>query len=884
VNPSTARITPENPPCNCFQNNAKKNQSADTKHSSKSIYLRKIYKRQHIVLKSLPLRLGFISMKQCSLNGFWQVTDDVRQHDIPAPVPGTVHQALLDADAIPDPYYREQELESLWVGDRRWTYSRTFSLTQDELDSQYLQLVCEGLDTLAHIELNGQRIATTNNMFREYAWYVKPFLKLGENHIAIRFDSAMDYIRQREKERPMATVTCIDHEPKGRGYIRKEACNFGWDWGPVLPTCGIWKDIYLQCWDGARIDEIQILQRHTQDAVHLTINTNLTQAMPDAQLVVAVRLDNELVAETTQTVDGKQLTSSLEISSPKLWWPNGMGEHPLYTVSTFLIRDGQTLDQDQKRIGLRTLEVIREDDEWGQSFKFRANGVDFFSKGANWIPVDAIKDRNTPERYRDLLQSSVDAHMNMIRIWGGGIYENDIFYELCDELGLVVWQDFMFACNAYPADDAAFLENTRIEVIEQIKRLRHHPCIGIWCGNNELEGFIAGEDWPKFPWPLYKKMFDEVLAEATRTTDPERCYWPASPHTPGAQNRNLDSDPSAGDAHTWEVWHGKQPFEWYRTAYHRFCSEFGFQSYPEPKTVYSYTTEDDRNITRPVMEFHQRSFEGNPKIMHYMLNWFPLPDSFEHTLWLSQVQQGLSIKYAVEHWRRNRPRCMGALYWQLNDNWPVASWSSLDYYGRWKALHYFAKRFFAPVLVCALEAEVMDENWMELHVCSDAMEDFEGELRWRATDCVGKLLREGSQALTIKAHQSQMTERIDFSEEISAVSKRDFILWIELLRDGEVISTDAAQFLKPKHLDLKKARISREVSQVSDQHFRIRLRSDLPALTVFLYLEDDDMRLSDNFFHLENDKSIVLDAYTDAPLSLEAFESQLRIHHLRQLY
>jgi len=823
-------------------------------------------------------------MKQLSLNGTWQVSDDAGQHDLPAPVPGTVHQALLDAGAIPDPYYREQELECLWVGDRAWTYTRSFNLTQEELDSQYLQLVCEGLDTLAHLELNGQRLATTNNMHRQYSWYVKPFLKVGENQLSIRFDSAMDYIRQRETERPMATVTCIDHEPKGRGYIRKEACNFGWDWGPVLPTCGIWKDIYLQCWDNARIEEVQVLQKHEDGKVQLTVDTSLSKAMSGAELIVSLRYEDELIHEVRLPADQKNLQAAISIKEPRLWWPNGMGEQPLYTVSVFLVQNGTTLDQDQKRIGLRTLELVCEDDQWGQSFFFRANGIAFFSKGANWIPIDAIKDRNTPERYRDLLQSSVDAHMNMIRIWGGGIYEDDIFYELCDELGLVVWQDFMFACNAYPGDEPAFVENCRIEVGEQIRRLRHHPSIGLWCGNNELEGFIAGDDWPKFPWPHYIKMFDEVLAEATAQNDPERAYWPASPHTPGAENRNLDSDPSAGDAHTWDVWHGMKPFEWYRTAYHRFCSEFGFQSYPEPKTVYSYTEPDDRNITRPVMEFHQRSLDGNPKIMHYMLNWFPLPDSFEHTLWLSQVQQGLSIKYAVEHWRRNRPRCMGALYWQLNDNWPVASWSSLDYYGRWKALHYFARRFFAPVLLCALEAENKDETWMEIHVCSDAMENFDAELRWRATDCDGKLLKSGNETITVEAHNSRMLTRLDFAEEIAQVSKRNFILWIELVRDGEVISNDAAQFFKPKHLDLPKARVTRDVRAISDTEFRIRLHADKPALTVFLYLDDDDMRLDDNFFHMEGGSTRELIAHSSTSMSLEAFESQLRIHHLRQLY
>ncbi|MEZ4639805.1 MAG: hypothetical protein R2856_33415 [Caldilineaceae bacterium] len=503
---------------------------------------------------------------------------------------------------------------------------------------------------------------------------------------------------------------------------------------------------------------------------------------------VTVSLDGKTVAQSEEQLTTDNAELGMTLADPQLWWPNGMeAPKPLYTVRVELLSaNGDVLDVDEKRIGLRTLRVVREPDQWGESFCFAVNGVRFFAKGANWIPADTFLDRLTRADYARLLNDAALANMNMLRVWGGGIYEPDLFYDLADELGICLWQDFMFGCatthlrRCLPGQRGPEFE-------DNVRRLRHHASIALWCGNNELEQGLVSDEWTdhSMSWADYSRLYDELLPRIVNSLDPETDYWPSSPHTPVGDRRNFN-DPRSGDAHIWSVWHGRQPFEFYRTCEHRFNSEFGFQSFPEPRTVRTFTLPEDRNVTSYVMEHHQRSGIGNSTIIHYMLDWFRLPTSFDRTLWLSQILQGMAIKYAVEHWRRSMPQGMGTLYWQINDCWPVASWSSIDSLGRWKALHYMARHFFEPVLASAVED--VENGSVGLFVTSDRMDDLHGELRWVLTDVEGAVLDQGAAQTAIPAHTNTPVTTVDISAALAEHGARRLLFWLELAVGGEIVS------------------------------------------------------------------------------------------------
>ena len=792
-------------------------------------------------------------IEQLDLCGDWTLwRSDEPEKPFPASVPGCVHLDLMDADEIPDPFYRDNENDLMWIGESDWTYERTFSVSEDLLERDRVLLRCEGLDTLATITLNDEELASTDNMFRTWEFEVKERLRAGENTIRITFDSAARYGQRRLEEDRYLAGTGGEHKVDGGPWVRKEQCNFGWDWGPMCVTCGIWRPIRLVGFDTARIEEVQVRQYHREDGtVALEVSASAGKTgQAELHAEVTVLFDGETVAEASVELKDGEGELCLSVEDPQLWWPNGMGPQNLYTV-TVELQDGagETLDRKEKRIGLRRLKLIREPDKWGESFHFAANGIPFYAKGANWIPADVFQARVTEECYRDLLESASDAHMNMLRVWGGGIYEEDAFYDLCDELGICVWQDFMFSCAAYPADDPEFMRNCRLEFIDNVRRLRHHPSIALWCGNNELEqiGFVTEDaDEPYMDWTEYVRLFDQLIPEVLAQEDPDRPYWPSSEHSP-LGNRENSSHPDWGDAHLWSVWHGKQPFEWYRTANHRFCSEFGFQSFPEPLTVRSYTEPRDRNVTAPVMEHHQRSGIGNQTIMHYMLSWYRLPVGFENTLWLSQIQQGLAIKYAVEHWRRHMPRCMGALYWQLNDCWPVASWASIDSFGRWKALHYMAKRFFAPVLISGLEKP--ENGTVEVHLTSDRLETADLELSATVTDCAGDVLRRQKQRHDAPANATSHVTTLDLADLIETYGEDGILVWLEAREDGQLLSANLVTFVHPKSMALERPELKTTLDRDEDGFFAT-VTTDKPALWTWLSAGETALKCSDNFFCL----------------------------------
>jgi beta-mannosidase len=827
-----------------------------------------------------------MTMQTIDLGGEWTLRQSEKKELNKATVPGSVHTDLLAAGKIPDPYYRDNENNLQWVGEVGWVYTRVFNIPEDFLRHEQVLLRCEGLDTLATIKINSREIARTDNMFRTYEFNVKDILKKGRNTIEIRFDATIPYIKKRETERHLPAWKG-PHDVKGGNWLRKEQCNFGWDWGPCLVTCGIWRPVRLIACDTARLTDIHITQKHLENgSVVLNINASIekTQNTTAAVAVVTMSHEKKTVAMSNASFKDGRAQLTLNVKNPELWWPNGMGKQPLYDVTVNLIsKDGSPLDTASKRIGLRALKLQRKKDRWGESFQFVVNGVPFFAKGANWIPADTFTPRLINNDYAYLLKSAAEVNMNMLRVWGGGIYEADIFYDLCDELGICVWQDFMFAYATYPAFAPTFLENVRAEAEDNIRRLRHHPCLALWCGNNELEQGLVGEEWNErqMSWQDYSRLFDELLPSVVNKLDPERDYWPCSPHSPCGDRKDFNN-PRWGDAHLWNVWHGKQPFEWYRTSQHRFASEFGFQSFSEPKTVYGYTEPQDRNITSYVMEHHQRSDIGNTTIMTYLLDWFRLPASFDMALWLSQILQGIAMKYAVEHWRRNMPRTMGTLYWQLNDCWPVASWSSIDYHHRWKALHYMAKRFFSPMLVSGVENT--EKGSVEIYTTSDLPETGAGKLSWQVTDVKGKILLQGEKQVEILPRKSRRVHILNLTNYVKEYGIRDLMVWLGLSVNGRNVSANFVSLARPKHLELYEPDIKARVGGKKKGNATITLTAKAPALWAWIELEGLDARFSDNFFHILPGKPVRITVLAKEPISPIEIEKRLRVRSLIDTY
>ena len=810
-------------------------------------------------------------MKIQKLNGEWILSKvGNTEFEIKAKVPGVVHEALLQNEIIPDPFYRDNEKEQRWVGETEWLYRRTFVVDENLLKQERILLRCHGLDTLATIRINDVEIGHTENMYRTYEFDIKEQLNDGENRIEIAFTSPIAYSLEQEANRGILPTWSVgDHRLNGASYIRKEPSNFGWDWGPQLVTSGIWRDIELVGFSTARLGDVLILQEHGEGVVDLLLKINIEVSQETSLAVkVSVNKGADLVAEGSADLSNHKTEVSLRIENPSLWWIAGMGNQPLYDVDIELVNtDNEAIDYRKMRIGLRTLQLDRHADEWGESFQFTINGLPFFAKGANWIPADVFVSRLKYADYERLIKASVDANMNMLRVWGGGVYELDEFYELCDEYGVAVWQDFMFACGTYPTFDEDFLGNVRAEAEDNVRRLRHHASLALWCGNNEMEQGLVGPEWTDrcMSWEDYGKLFDTLLPEVVEKLSPQTDYWPASPHSPCGDRMDWENQ-TCGDTHLWYVWHRREPFEWYRTRYDRFVSEFGFQSFPSPQIVSQYTELEDRNITSYIMEYHQRSGIGNSTIIHYMLDWFLQPTSFEATIWLSQILQGMAIKYAVEHWRRNMPRTMGTLYWQLNDLWPGPTWSSLDWLGNWKTLHYMAKRFYAPILVSGVEKP--EQCSVEVDVSSDHNENFSGSVDWKAIHVDGNILEAGKLQVDIEHRSSKQVGVIDLNSVAEKYGARNLVIWLELYDEGgQLVSDNLVLFERPKHLNIQKPVIETTLHTNDADLQQITLQSDVPALWVWLETNVEGVHFEDNFFHLHPDQPRTITIQSEARLN-----------------
>lgn len=796
--------------------------------------------------------------EQVNLGGAWRMREADSETWHSAHVPGSVYADLMADGTMPDPFWRENELDAFERMKKDYVYQRTFTVSEAQLAHAHVELVCEGLDTLAHVSLNGREIAFADNMHITWVWDVKEQLHAGENTLEIRFDSPILYCAKKAEEAPGWESS--DATP-GFRHLRKAHCMFGWDWGPRLPDAGIWRPIFLRTWDTARLENALMLQAHHDGVVDVTIRPEIAGESAWSAEITAPDGEVIIIPETTAA------EQVITIEHPQLWWPNGLGKQPLYRVTVRLA----TGDTRVWRIGLRTMTVSREKDEWGEEFCHVVNGVKVFAMGADYIPEDNILARVTPERTRRLLEDCKAANFNAIRVWGGGYYPDDAFYDICDELGLIVWQDLMYACAFYDLTPD-FERSIRVETHQNVARLRHHASLALICGNNEMEMFMAGANsalinhrtWefvPTYPHHItdYVKMFEYILPAIVKETAPQTYWWPASPSSGG--NFDAPNDENRGDNHYWDVWHGEKPFTEYRKFFFRYASEFGFQSFPCLKSVKQFTLPDDRNIFSRVMERHQRNQAANGKILSYLSQTFRYPNSFDDLLYASQLMQAEAIRYGVEHWRRNRGRCMGAIIWQLNDIWPVASWASIDYYGRWKALHYAAKRFFAPVMISAEEEGELSQNpkineyhpvplekSFRLNVCNETLRDVTGEVVWALRTPDGAIVRQNQQTLTIPAMSAKWMDKVDCAD----ASLTGHYVSFAFVVDDVAVSEGTCIFCAPKHFEFVDPRLT-----VETRGDTLVVTSHAYAKQVWLESEDADLLLDDNAFDMNPGTKVV---------------------------
>jgi beta-mannosidase len=820
-------------------------------------------------------------MLKQTLSGTWKFRQSGNDEWLPASVPGGVHTDLLSLGKISDPFVGDNEKQVQWIGESDWEYRRTFVVDPALAGEARQTLVCDGLDTLAEVSLNGNLLGKTDNMFRQWGWDVTGRLKTGDNELSIIFRAPVSFITARQQEKPLRGGGDIPGGP----HLRKAPCQWGWDWGPKLPPIGVWKDIRLEGYTSAKFADVHVRQKHEKGIVTLSAEVK-AERWQAAELRAVMKVTSPAgKTETVEAAVGPEAIANLQskIESPQLWWPNGLGSQPLYLVEVTLLAGSTVLDTRTCQVGLRTIELRQEPDEWGESFTFVVNGVPIFAKGADWIPADSFPTRLTDTFLEYLIKSAADAHMNMLRVWGGGFYEEERFYDLCDRYGILVWQDFVFACGIYPEDDA-FAENVRVEALENVRRLRHRASLAIWCGNNEMEQGWVDWGWNQPSDPAnqrlkagYDHMFHHLLPGIVAAEDPDRRYWPSS-----ASSGIAFADPNSqqrGDVHYWDVWHGRKPFTAYRSQFPRFMSEFGFQALPPYKTVQTYAAPEDQNMTSYIMEHHQRSGSGNGLMVGQMTDTFRMPKDFEALVYLSMVLQAEGIRYGVEHWRRNMNRVSGTLIWQLNDCWPVASWASLDYFGRWKALHYAAKRFYAPLLLSVEDSGTQ----MSVHVTSDLLEVQAVTLRWRLESLDGEVADRGEARITLPPLADTAAASLDFADRITDKNRRSMVFVCEMWDGEERLATCIAPFVPNKHLPLADPGLKADVSQ-KDGALAIDISARSLARFVELELAGTDAVFSDNYFDLPAGQTVTVTCPLPAGWTLEKASQSLKVRSLRDSF
>ncbi len=799
------------------------------------------------------------SVKVINLNSNWKFSQSGNDNWYSATVPGCVHTDLLNNKLIPDPFYGTNENSLQWIGKTDWDYQSSFDVPPDLYSKNNIELDFNGLDTYADVYLNDSLILSADNMFRTWIVSCKNLLKEKNNILRIHFRNVFEVNMPKMEKAPFKLLDFPNNDQSDTMlamYSRKAQFHYGWDWGPRFVTCGIWRNIILKGWDGFKIDNVQVNQKNVSAKNAGIISSINITSDKDQKISVNVAVDGKQYAmENFQLKKGEnKIPVNFAIESPNLWWTNGLGNHHLYNFNFTVASENGSRDSKNVKIGIRSLKIVREKDSMGRSFYVKLNGVPVFMKGANYIPQDNFQNRVTPERYEHMIKSAAEAHMNILRVWGGGIYENNEFYNLCDENGILVWQEFMFACAMYPAD-SAFLNNVKQEVVDNVTRLRNHPSLALYCGNNEN---VVG--WYQWGWKQsfhpdvqsdYEKnmqqLYQEIIPEAIKEVDTTRYYHYTSPSAGFNNFSNAD-----GDIHYWGVWHGKEPFEDFNKNIARFVSEYGFQSYPEISTIKKYAAPEDMQLHSGVMLSHQRCMADNRKdkeysnrlIQLYMDRQFREPKNFAMYVYVSQVLQAEGDKIAIEAHRRNMPFCMGSMYWQIDDCWPVASWSSIDYYGNWKALHYYVKREYKTFLI----STQMKDDSLNFFVVSDSLTNVNADLVVKLVDFNGKISFQKSFPVEIKANSSFDYVRLD-KNEFENLDESKMVLTAELNSEGKVLAKNSFFFKEPKDLDLEKPNIKITTFRNSDG-YGLKLTTNKYAKDVYLSFNNEKGFFTDNYFDL----------------------------------
>lgn len=869
--------------------------------SSEGLRLRRMHKSLWLILLFSPLFTWAqpkATNTAITLDSGWQFLQRIDQQALapngtaepasaqaanwrPAQVPGLVDTDLLRNQLIPDPFYRENEAKLQWIENADWEYRSGLQVTPEMLRRRHIDLVFDGLDGYAEVFLNGSKVLTADNAFRQWRVDAKPNLKSGANELLVVFPSPIRQARQIAANDPRRAQTGVEDKT----YIRKPAYEYGWDWGPRFVNSGIWRPVRLELWDDVRIADFHVAQPDvTAQIAHLAAEIDVISS---TETIAKLSFEVEHSGKKTEQSENVTLHAGLNtlripfaIQNPDLWFPAGYGAQPLYNFTLQIVSGGHVADFATRRCGLRSVVLRRDQDQWGRSFEFVINGIPVFCKGADVIPFDSFPTRVTDGQYRHILQSARDANMNMIRHWGGGYYETDRFYELCDELGIMVWQDFMFG-NDWQPGAYSWKQNVQQEIDYQVRRLRDHPSIVLWCGNNETEEAFHWANRDNLPTSIrlrmqqdYISVFSGIIPRIVERLEPEIPYWPSSP---SSDYEDETSTYKSGDMHNWQIWHGMEPIRDYEKYFPRFMTEYGFQSFPEMRTVEAFTLpEDRRGITTPVMLAHQKNAAGNQKIHDYLLQEFGEPKDFASFLYVSQVLQAHAIKFGAEHLRRLRPRTMGSLYWQLNDCWPVASWASIDYFGRWKALQFYAKRFYAPVLVSPHE----ENGSVQVYVVSDRTTPLTAELTVRLMDVNGHELRKQTESITVAPLSSKIyvsSPRAEFVEAAGADSAKTFVV-AELSSAGASISTNILYFVPAKNVELLAPKISTSFEAASPNSYRLTLTADKLARDVYISFGNLDTTLSDNYFDLIPGKSATITITSN--VSLDQLRSAMKINSL----
>jgi beta-mannosidase len=819
----------------------------------------------------------------------------------PAQVPGVVQTDLLRDGLIPDPFYQDNDTRLQWIGLTDWEYRTTFQADAATLAHDHVDLVFEGLDTYAEVYVNDQAVLHSDNMFRRWRVPAKTLLKTGPNTLRVVFHSPIESMIPKVKALPYILPSVTSHNTGNEEniatapYTRKAPYQYGWDWGPRYVTEGIWQPIRLETWDALRIENFHVQQeRVSKEFAALGAELEIEASRSTAAIVEINygELNGASVAPIRQNVQLEpglnRIGVPIHIANPKLWYPLGYGAQDRYRFAA-TVRIGRDVAADASlKTGLRSIELRREVTATGKSFAFVVNGIPVFAKGADVIPFDSFPNRVTPEIHRQILESARDAHMNMVREWGGGYYESDDFYDICDELGIMVWQEFIFGGDMVPGG-TDFQDNVRQEAVEQVERLRDHPSIVLWCGNNEIEtGWVHWDDRKIFKeavspadrekvWTDYVVLFHSVLAGVVaRYADPVP-YWASSP------SANFEDPPDSqtnGDMHYWQVWHALAPIEMYTQQFPRFMSEYGFQSFPEMRTIRTFAQPGDMDIHSATMQDHQKNHGGNERILSYMLRWYPEPKDFASFVYLSQVLQAEAIKVGAEHLRRQRPNTMGSLYWQLNDCWPVASWASIDYYGRWKALQYYARRFYDDVIV----SPFAHDGKVDVYVVSDKLQPLGGQIHWRLLDFSGKVLAEKTQDVQVPAQSSAVYFTLDEKELLANADPKKSFLVFDLTVGGQNVSRNLIFFDTMHNLELPSSVHVESSLANSNGTYAVTLRSPALARSVYLSFGDLDVQTADNYFDLLPGESVTVKLKTPSAVSLDQLKSSMQVISLTDAF